>query len=108
MSIVKGLSFPPPQQEQNSGQTRHAVPQSGQILLITDTPASSSQFLLHALLQSQLKRENDPTNDAPTCILVSVDHDLAHISAIAARSVCPSLRLCLDPVLIILSLLGRT
>src|ERR1700753_2572329 len=108
MSIVKGLTFPPPRQEKKSGQARHAVPQSGQILLITDTPASSSQFLLHGLLQSQLKRENDPTNDAPTCILISVDHDLAHISAIAARSVCLSLHLCLDPVLIILQRLGRT
>lgn len=101
MSIVKGLSFSSSRQEKNSGQARHAVPQSGQVLLITDTPASSSQFLLHALLQSQLKRESDLTSDAPTCILVSVDHDLTHISAIAARSVCVGLHLCLDPVLII-------
>ncbi|KAG9123662.1 hypothetical protein FRC07_014358 [Ceratobasidium sp. 392] len=56
------------------------VPQNGQMVLITDSPASSAQFYVHALLQSQLKRETSG------CILVSVDHDLGHISAVAARS----------------------
>ncbi|KAF8598511.1 hypothetical protein BDV93DRAFT_478396 [Ceratobasidium sp. AG-I] len=108
MSIVKGLSFPSSRQEKNSGQARHVVPQSGQVLLITDTPASSSQFLLHALLQSQLKRETDPTNDAPTCILVSVDHDLAHISAIASRSNL-NLHTCLrNRTLVFVDALSRT
>ncbi|KAG8692277.1 hypothetical protein FRC08_009879 [Ceratobasidium sp. 394] len=58
------------------------VPQRGQVLLVTDTPASSAQFYVHACLHSQLKRETDTR----ACVLVSVDHDLAHISAVTARS----------------------
>jgi hypothetical protein len=85
---MKGLNFASPPTEPKTSQ-RHFVPQSGQVLLITDSPASSSQFLLHALLQSQLKRETDTSNDARACILVSVDHDLSHINGIAARSVSP-------------------
>ncbi|KAG8680705.1 hypothetical protein FRC09_018036 [Ceratobasidium sp. 395] len=73
--IMRGLTFA-------AGGTRSAAPQTGQVLLITDTPASSAQFLIHGLLQSQLKREAELGG----CILVSVDHELAHISAVAARS----------------------
>ncbi|CAE6480194.1 unnamed protein product [Rhizoctonia solani] len=89
LSVVKSLTFPPsrlsptPTTESN---IRHFVPQAGQVLLVTDSPASSAQFLVQALLQSQLKREGESFGNARGCIIVSVDHDFAHISAIAARS----------------------
>ncbi|QRV78379.1 hypothetical protein RhiJN_06394 [Ceratobasidium sp. AG-Ba] len=79
---MQNLSFPSGHNRDTS--QRHPVPQSGQVLLVTDTPASSAQFIVQALLQSQLKRESDTAGRG--CILVSVDDDLAHISAIASRS----------------------
>ncbi|CAE6469498.1 unnamed protein product [Rhizoctonia solani] len=89
LSIVKGLTFPPSRVDlvPTPGSTiRHLVPQVGQVLLITDSPASSAQFLIQAVLQSQLKREGEASGNTRACVLVSVDHDFAHISAIAARS----------------------
>ncbi|EUC67588.1 elongator complex protein, putative [Rhizoctonia solani AG-3 Rhs1AP] len=89
LSVVKGLTFPPsrlnptPTLESN---IRHFIPQTGQVFLITDNPASSAQFLIQALLQSQLKREGEASGSGRACVIVSVDHDFAHISAIAARS----------------------
>ncbi|ELU42376.1 hypothetical protein AG1IA_03591 [Rhizoctonia solani AG-1 IA] len=87
-----GLTFPPSRlgPAPTIGNTiRHFVPQVGQVLLITDTPASSAQFLVQAVLQSQLKREGEASANTRACVLVSVDHDFAHISAVAARSVSP-------------------
>jgi hypothetical protein len=92
LSVVKGLTFPPSRlgPVPTTGSTiRHFVPQVGQLLLITDSPASSAQFLVQAVLQSQLKREGEASGTTRACVLVSVDHDFAHISAIAARSVSP-------------------
>ncbi|KAF8754535.1 Elongation complex protein 6 [Rhizoctonia solani] len=89
LSVVKGLTFPPSRlgPAPTAGNTiRHFVPQIGQVLLITDTPASSAQFLVQAVLQSQLKREGEASANTRACVLVSVDHDFAHISAVAARS----------------------
>ncbi|KAG8688836.1 hypothetical protein FRC11_004680 [Ceratobasidium sp. 423] len=89
LSIVKGLTFPPSRLNPaptTGSNIRHFVPQAGQVLLITDNPASSAQFLIQALLQSQLKREGDASANGRACVIVSVDHDFAHISAIAARS----------------------
>ncbi|GAB1522788.1 hypothetical protein RhiTH_005912 [Rhizoctonia solani] len=89
LSVVKGLTFPPSRlgPAPTTGNTiRHFVPQVGQVLLITDTPASSAQFLVQAVLQSQLKREGEASANTRACVLVSVDHDFAHISAVAARS----------------------
>ncbi|CAE6470365.1 unnamed protein product [Rhizoctonia solani] len=89
LSVVKDLTFPPsrldptPTVESN---IRHFIPQAGQVFLITDSPASSAQFLIQALLQSQLKREGEASGNGRACVIVSVDHDFAHISAIAARS----------------------
>ncbi|CAE6474731.1 unnamed protein product [Rhizoctonia solani] len=86
LSVVKGLTFPPSRLSQapTRSNIRHFVPQAGQVLLVTDSPASSAQFLVQALLQSQLKREGEAFGRG--CIIISVDHDFAHISAIAARS----------------------
>ncbi|KDN37633.1 hypothetical protein RSAG8_10038, partial [Rhizoctonia solani AG-8 WAC10335] len=88
LSVVKGLTFPPSRLNPTptTSNIRHFVPQAGQVLLITDSPASSAQFLIQALLQSQLKREGVASGNGRGCVIVSVDHDFAHISAIAARS----------------------
>ncbi|KAJ1305375.1 hypothetical protein OPQ81_000390 [Rhizoctonia solani] len=89
LSILKGLTFPSSRLNPTTtteSSIRHFVPQAGQVLLITDSPASSAQFLIQALLQSQLKREREASGNRRACVIVSVDHDFAHISAIAARS----------------------
>lgn len=59
------------------------IPLPGEILLLTDQLFSPADFMLHQLLQTQLKGRSDSR-----CIILSTSNDFVHWKTIASKAVC--------------------
>jgi hypothetical protein len=79
--LVPNLSF---------GSSETLLPQTGQLLLITDHLAASAEFVLHRALHSCLRTralaDSDAANTVQRVVLVSLSRDLVHWRAIASKA----------------------